>query len=335
MVIHFRRLYMVVSKQDIYQITVPTPFPVGDVHMYLLTGDVLTLIDTGVKTKEAWEALNDQLKSIGYSVHDIEQVVLTHHHPDHIGLIDQLPKVQQIAAHAYIDPWLTRDQVFFEQYELFYEHFFKRCGVPDDVRDSLNGYRGMIRYIGTGEVTYELTDGDFLPGHAEWQVIDTKGHAQSHLSFFNKKHGTFIGGDHLLYHISPNPLLEPIDQVERAKPLLQYQANLRKCLSLGIKNVLPGHGPIFSNISSHITKQLNEQEERATVVYKMIQQKPRTPFEICQKLFPTQYRTQLVFTMSETVGQLDYLEADDKVKVREENGVLVYHIKKGLGQSKF
>lgn len=81
---------MKVLDQTISQITIPTPFAVGDVHVYLIKGDTLSLVDAGVKTKRAWEAVQTQLKELGYFPSDIEQIILTHHHPDHIGLIDFL-----------------------------------------------------------------------------------------------------------------------------------------------------------------------------------------------------------------------------------------------------
>ncbi|HOQ90855.1 MAG TPA: MBL fold metallo-hydrolase, partial [Candidatus Hydrogenedentes bacterium] len=68
-------------------IVLPTPFPVGDVNVYLYRGqDRLTLFDAGVKTDQAWDALVEQIRELGYEIRDIGRIVLTHHHFDHIGL---------------------------------------------------------------------------------------------------------------------------------------------------------------------------------------------------------------------------------------------------------
>ena len=121
---------MKVLDKTISQITIPTPYAVGDTHVYLLKGDTLSLVDTGVKTKEAWEALKIQLREIGYGPEDIEQIILTHHHVDHIGLIEEFPRVEHIVAHESLHPWLIKDEVFFQDYTDFFKKTFSVCGVP-------------------------------------------------------------------------------------------------------------------------------------------------------------------------------------------------------------
>src|SRR5699024_1141452 len=116
--------------QTIQQLTIPTPFPVGEVHMYLLKGDTLSLVDAGVKTPDAWGTLQLQLKEKGYQPRDVEQIILTHHHPDHTGLIEQFPRVDSIVAHPNVDVWLRKDEGFFQWYETFFKTSFTRWGVP-------------------------------------------------------------------------------------------------------------------------------------------------------------------------------------------------------------
>ncbi|TFJ93748.1 MBL fold metallo-hydrolase [Lentibacillus salicampi] len=316
---------MKVLDKTISQLTIPTPFAVGDTHVYLLKGDKLSLIDAGVKTKEGWEALKTQLNELGYAPNDIEQIILTHHHPDHIGLIEGFPRAQTMAAHRNAAPYLTRDEAFFAHYEQFFQQFFVACGVPGALMPSSGELRGTMHFAGKGQLTDMLDEGDTLPGHDDWHVIETKGHAQSHLSFFRKSDGAFIGGDHLLHHISPNPLMEsPIGkETVRPKPMLQYRANLMKCRSLAIQTVYPGHGDIFSDVGDLIPLRLHKQEQRAEKVYAFLQEKAQTPFELCQQLFPKQYENQLNLTMSETIGQLDYLEDEGRVTETLKDGVYV------------
>ncbi|MCA9725742.1 MAG: MBL fold metallo-hydrolase, partial [Kurthia sp.] len=66
----------------IKRIETPTPFAVGSVNCHLLKGDALSIVDVGTKTDEALEAIRAGLKQEGYRLEDIEQVILTHHHPD-------------------------------------------------------------------------------------------------------------------------------------------------------------------------------------------------------------------------------------------------------------
>ncbi|WP_010530883.1 MBL fold metallo-hydrolase [Lentibacillus jeotgali] len=319
---------MKVLDKTIIQMTIPTPFAVGDVHVYLLKSDTLSLIDAGVKTKEGWEALKAQLNELGYTPHDVEQIILTHHHPDHTGLIEGFPRAETIAAHQNVDLWLTRDEAFFDRYEQFFRQLFTVSGVPEELMPSPDELRSTLQFAGKGKLTDTLDEGDTLPGHDDWHVFKTKGHAQSHLSFRRESDGAFIGGDHLLQHISPNPLLEPPigNQMERPKPMLQYRGSLIKCQSLDIQTVYPGHGEIFTNVDELIPVRLQRQEQRAHKAYDFLMAKAQTPFELCKQLFPKQYENQLSLTMSETIGQLDYLEDNGLVVKGFQDGVYVFEV---------
>jgi len=316
-------------KDTISRITMPTPFAVGDTHMYLLKGDRLSLIDAGTKTEQAWEACCRQLKNFGYSPNDIEQIILTHHHPDHIGLVEQFPRADSIIAHKNVDLWLTRDEPFFQRYTEFFKYVFTAGGIPEYLHGALEHLRAPLQYSGRGKLTSFLEEGDYLPGHEEWKVIETKGHAQSHLSFFRESDGAFIAGDHLLHDISPNPLMEPsIDPKEdRPKPMLGYRNNLKKCLKLGIQTVFPGHGKIFNKADEIIRKRLKSQEKRAEKVFLLLKNKSQTPFQLCCQIFPSQYEKQIDLTMSETIGQLDYLEDEGLVGKMLEGDIVYYYIK--------
>lgn len=318
---------MTVINKTIHQLTVPTPYAVGDVHTYLLKGETLSLVDAGVNTEEAWIALVAQLKDIGYEPNDIEQIILTHHHPDHTGLIERFSQVERIIGHRNITPWIMRDEAYFKHFEDFYYHYFTLSGVPKEFQVFIERLRVPLKFSGKGELTDVIDEGDRLPGHSEFRVIETKGHAQSHLSFLNMVDGTFIGGDHLLQHISPNPIMEPplIGETERPKPLLQYRKNITKCLDLGIRVILPGHGKIFSNLEEVVARQRAKQESRATKVLSLLRNYSHTPFQLCEQIFPRQYQLQLDLTMSETIGQLDYLEDKGLVTKTIEDGVFVYH----------
>ncbi|RWZ60160.1 MBL fold metallo-hydrolase [Halobacillus fulvus] len=302
-------------KDTIYKMTVPTPYPVGDVHLYLLEGDVLTLVDAGVKTEEAWLLLQKQLREIGYGPEDIEQIVLTHHHPDHMGLVNHFPRVHTVAAHPKLKPWMEKDENYFKRYEQFFHDMYLESGVPQSFYQQLNKLKKPLEWISKGSLSLEISEGDRLPGHEEWTVIETPGHAQSHLSFWRSCDGTLIGGDQLLAHISSNPLLEPPfkEGDPRPRPLLQYRESLKKLHQKGVKRVLPGHGESFEDVSVLIEERLAKQEVRAERVFKMFKDGPLTAYQVCERLFPKHIKTQLGLTMSETIGQLDYLEEAKKI----------------------
>lgn len=310
----------------IHKIIIPTPFAVGDVNAYVVKGDALTLIDAGPKTEEALVALKQGIKEAGYQLNDIEQVVLTHHHPDHAGWTDAFERAT-ILGHKYNQVWMTRDEAFLQYHDSFYLQCLKEEGVPEDYFKWIKKMRRPLNLLGSRSVDTYLTDGDILPGHPDIQVLETLGHAQSHLAFWLESSKVLIGGDLILEKISSNPLIEPpLDPSdERPKSMLQYNESLKKIQQLPVEMVYSGHGNEVYNIQELVTTRLEKQKERALKVLEMMNDGEKTIFALTKQLFPKVYEKELGLTLSETIGQLDYLVEEKLITgKRNEKGILLY-----------
>src|SRR5690625_7660888 len=77
-----------------------------------------------------------------------------------------------------------------------------------------------------------------------FRVIDAPGHAPDHISFLHPDSGIFIGGDHLIQHVSSNALIEPDKHGELIPSLQQYEQSLLKCFNLSLSVVYSGYGEI-------------------------------------------------------------------------------------------
>jgi glyoxylase-like metal-dependent hydrolase (beta-lactamase superfamily II) len=310
----------------IAKLTLPTPFAVGDVNAYLIQDELLTLVDCGTKTEEAWGSFQEQLQHLGLTPNDIEQVILTHHHPDHVGLLDFFPESMKVYGHALNERWIQRTDSFLNENDEFHKDLFIEFGIPNVYLPFIGQLKKSLRYSCNRSLSGTIQEGSSIPGLSEWQVIETPGHAQSHIVLFREKDGVLIGGDHILAHISPNPLLEPPLQgeSERPKPLVQYNQSLIKLLNYPIQKVYTGHGEEVFHLPDLIEKRLKKQHERAMTVKEFIKDKPLTVFEICQRLFPTVYQKELSLTLSETVGQLDYLSSIGEIDTIKEDKTLRY-----------
>lgn len=298
-------------KDGIAKITLPTPFPVGDVNAYLIKGERLTLVDAGVKTEESWNSLTAQMADLNLSPNDIEQVVLTHHHPDHVGMLDFFPDSIEVYGHPLNERWIHPTEAFFQEQEDFFRVHFQEFGLPKEFFPLLSKLRKTLKYSCNRSLTGHLVEGMRPLGLNDWQVIETPGHAQSQIALFREKDGVLIGGDLILAHISPNPLLEPPapGETERPKPQLQHNDSMKKLLSYPIQYVYTGHGEEVHQLEELIEKRLTRQHERAMTVNNWLKQEKLTVFEICQRLFPSVYQREPMLTISETVAQLDYLSS--------------------------
>lgn len=312
------------SKVAIHKITIPTPFSVGDVNVYLVEGDALTLVDAGPKTSEAWNMLKKRLKELGFVPADLDQIVLTHHHPDHIGLLDFFDKDLPVLGHRLNTPWLCRDVAFFKRQSEFFLTLAKQLGVPEKFAEKMANFDLSI-YSCTHPLTTAIKEGDKVDGLPGFTVMETPGHAQSHIVLYNEKNGRMIGGDHLIKTISSNPLLEMPDKgKERPRPQLQYNKSLKRLLDMPISVVYPGHREEIFEPHRLIRHRLERQHERAINVWHLLKMKKMTAFALCKLLFPSAYEREFLFAISETVAQLDYLENLGKVNKQLEDGVWIF-----------
>ncbi|MTH52297.1 MBL fold metallo-hydrolase [Bacillus mangrovi] len=298
---------------SIQQLQIPTPFPVGDINVYLYKGESLTLIDAGPKTEEALAALKHQLKETGYELEEIEQVIITHHHPDHVGLLDELQGARVI-GHPYNERWISRDPLFIEEQKQFFQKLLLETGVDPVFLKYIKNLERNLVYSCTASLDQTLTEGDAVPGMEGYRVLYTPGHAQSHIALYNEVEGSLFGGDVLLKKISANPLLEPpMSGTERPKPQLQFNQTFEKLHNLPLSRIFAGHGEMIDSPHELIRYRQKRQADRAEEVRKMLERKDMTAFQVCSELFPTVFHKELMLTMSETIAQLDYLENLGKI----------------------
>jgi len=317
--------------EGIYPISLPTPFLVGPITVYLIKEQKLTLVDTGPNTKEAKEALNNGLKELGIKINEIEQVFLTHHHSDHSGLISWLRKENphlQVFAHKIVNRFLTKEENFQKSLTLFYEKLYKEHGVPQLYIEKFQQMRLTLNeYIEDSYIDNELADGEIWRGKYNWQIIYTPGHSYSHISFLRLDDRVLLAGDHLLKGISTNAFIEMLENGERSYSLIDYRRELNKLLNNHFSLILPSHGPSFSDYQEEIEKRLKKQEERAEKIKEIIRVKGEaTTFMICQELFPLLYQKEIALTMSDTLGHLDLLEVNNEVNKQIKEGVIYYYL---------
>jgi len=132
-------------------ISLPTPFYIGPVNVYLIAEDPITIIDTGPKTKATVDALRAGLRAAGFLVSDIRRIVLTHAHEDHCGLAKSV-RDEAKNAEVFVHDWETGHRHSRLQYD---EHraLLERAGVPEkEIQLMRRMYEGMREHYGfTGE----------------------------------------------------------------------------------------------------------------------------------------------------------------------------------------
>lgn len=309
---------------EIYKIMIPTPYKIGDVNAFLVKGEALSLFDVGPKTTEAYDAIEWGIHAAGFNMSDVEQVILTHHHPDHAGWVDAFPQAQ-ILGHEYVDHWMRKTDEFLSYRNEFYRQNLRLQAVPEKYIEQIIKVRGEMELFGTTPLTKFIQDGDEIPGHPGLKAYYTPGHAQSHFIFVEEGTNEAIGGDLLLEKVASNPLVEPpVDlSYDRPKSLLQYQDSLKLLRNLNVSKLYTGHGNELTQVNELIESRLQKDAHRAAQVFNILTQ-PKTVLEVTKELYAGIYKKQLALTLSKTLGTLDCLESDGEVSVELKNDVLVY-----------
>jgi len=315
---------------SIHALAIPTPFAVGRVNCYLVDDDPLTLVDAGPNSGTSLTALEDALAEHGRRVEDLGRIVITHQHLDHIGLAAILARRSgaEVCALDRLAPWLARYSEAMEGDDAFAEAIMVRHGIPTEVAVALRALTRAFRAWGAScTVTTPLADGAELPFAARtWRVHHRPGHSPSDTIFHDEASGELIAGDHLIKHISSNPLIaRPLEggaPGQRPKALVSYLASLRATRELDARVVLPGHGDPIDDHRALIDERFRMHDRRARKLLGLVAQRPRTAHELAQELWGNVAVTQAYLTLSEVLGHMDLLVDDGRAAVEETDGVV-------------
>jgi glyoxylase-like metal-dependent hydrolase (beta-lactamase superfamily II) len=314
----------------IHALPIPTPFAVGRVNCYLVDDDPLTLVDTGPNSGTSLTALEAALGEHGRRIEDLERIVITHQHFDHFGLLAILADRSgaEVCALDRLAPWMARFGESTEEEDAFAEAIMLRHGIPQDMVMVLRALSRQYRAWGaSATVTTLLTDGGTLAfAGREWRVHHRPGHSPSDTVFHDERSRELLAGDHLIKHISSNPLIaRPLDgsgDGERPKALVAYIASMKATRALDVEVVLPGHGEAFGGHRALIDERLRMHDRRARKLESLVADQPRTAYELAQELWGNVAVTQAYLTLSEVLGHMDLLVDDGRVVEVEEGGVV-------------
>ena len=307
----------------------PTPFPVGTVNAWLLADPPVTLVDPGVLGAESTEALDALLAGAGRQMRDVEQIVVTHAHPDHFGAAATVAAhagATVICARAELPALLGQDDVDRRSALL------TMLGAPPDVvatdAAARAGLRHLVTYPSAADVRV-VDDGQHLDaGGRRMTALVSAGHATGHLCLWDAEGGVLWSGDHLLGRIVPIAALEPDGSENlRAPALLDYLATLERYVDLAPDVVLPGHGKPFTAIDVLERRLRTHHAERADAVEAILRDfGTATAWDVTTRLLwqPDGYRA--VLGIAEVATHLDLLEAARRVEHHEVDGRFEYRV---------
>lgn len=319
--------YASAADQGIHRLAIPTPFAVGRVNVYLIEDDPLTLVDAGPNSGRALDELQMRLRDRGHSIDDIELILLTHQHIDHLGLVDIVASHSKadVAAIDVAVPFVENYSQAAAEDDRFATDLMLRHGMPEDVVRALGSVSQAFRAWGAkAKVSRVLRDGEKI--ELRDRVLETHfrpGHSPTDTVFYDAERKTLLAADHLLRHISSNPLMSrPVGATERQQSLVIYLESLAKTKEMDIDLVLPGHGDPITDHRTLIDERFALHRRRAEKIHKLISERSRTAYELAQALWGNIAVTQAFLTLSEVLGHTDILQNEGRVREVDEEGVV-------------
>ena len=195
----------------IHRLPIPTPFRVGRVNCYLIDDDPLTLVDVGPNWGAALVALEDAVREAGRRLEDVERIVITHQHADHVGLVGIVAERSgaEVCALDAFAPLVEDFAAYADRNDELAQAVMRRHGVRDDVVTVLAAVTRAHRgWGGSAPVTRRLHDGGELEfASRRFAVHHRPGHSPSDTILFDPASGELVAGDHLIKNISSNPVI--------------------------------------------------------------------------------------------------------------------------------
>ena len=221
--------------------------------------------------------------------------------------------------------------------DAFAERVMREHGIPEDVRFALLGVSRSYRAWGAAAtVTRPLAAGSELQlRDRTLRVLHRPGHSPSDTIFHDARRRIVLGADHLIKHISSNPLISrPLglggasgggggESAERPHALEIYIDSLRATRAMDdVDLVLAGHGDPVTDHVALIDERFRLHARRAEKIRRLIAKGPRTAYEIAQSLWGNVAVTQAYLTLSEVLGHVDLLVSDGRVVEQRDGGVV-------------
>lgn len=310
------------AEAGIHPISVSTPWAIGTVNSYLIEGDPLTLVDSGPNSARSLRELEHGLAGHGYRVEDLDLLFISHQHVDHLGLAEVIAERSgaDVAAFDLLAPYVERFEESFEADDEFSARLMRRHGVPDDMVVVLRAAARTLRAWGSSvRVNRPLREGDRLRlGDGTWQVLHRPGHSPTDTVLYDAERRLLIAGDHLIRHISSNPIVcRPVDHPPdagegRPHALDAYLRSLEATRQMEVDVVLTGHGDPITDHRGLIADRFAMHRRRADRFLGHLAEGPLSAFELARSVWERVALEQPLLTLSEVLGHMDLLVGEGR-----------------------
>ena len=320
----------------IFWARMPLPMLIDHVNVYIMEEENgLTIIDTGLNVTVCKQAWVDLFRSF-FDGKQIKTVLITHHHPDHVGLLGWF--VENYSARVLISrtSWLLARMLYFDKQDKPTSQtleFWRKAGMERDIFEKKIlerpfNFADGVAYIPLGFEA--LSNGQIVKlGGKEWRVEFGNGHAPDHITLWGIETPIVFSGDQIIPGISSNLGVYPTEpELDTVGGWLESCERFEKIASSN-HLVLPGHKLPFTGLRERLVQLLENHLQALERIETLLSRKPSTAVDLFYTLFKRNIKiSEYGLALAEAVGHINYLKARDKLKWRIRcDGAFLYSLK--------
>lgn len=310
-----------INQLGVEMVTIELPFRLNHVNCFLAKGEKgYVLIDTGLHNQAAQIVWEEKLQQ-----KPIEQLIITHVHPDHCGYAGHLQK--QTGANvlmSQIDAQVM-EEIWREEAIPLLKRDYGKAAVPEKITNQIvqmtRDFQPAVTPI--PKINHYLEEGEQLQiGTEQYEVIFTPGHSAGLVCFYNREKSVLFSTDHILPKITPNIAYWFYGEKD---PLQSYEHSLQKIKQLHVDYVIPSHGEPFYDANQRIDEIWAHHLERFNETLDALTE-GATVFTVCEKLFKKKLSIyDYQFAIGETIAHLEYLRHKNECTRELQAGKWIYY----------
>lgn len=279
-------------------------------------GDTLTLIDAGIDIPAFYEFFCGKLAEYGFQMTDIDQIILTHHHGDHIGMVNHIlsHKSVPVYAHHLAVERLHLTKEYQQQKRDFFIQLYKDYGCLELGRQRLAKIEKTMQDSGRLTIKKDiipLADGDVVD---HFSVRRVPGHSPDSILLYDGETKWMFVGDLVLYTGTTSALVDHDKKGQLLPTVMQYKQSLEICQQYEASRVFAGHQQPFENLREIVQKNLDRIDFQASRIIEKIQEGNETALAIAFAIYGERTEKEFPIIISEIISYTLYAEMKGLVK---------------------
>ncbi|ARF16134.1 MBL fold metallo-hydrolase [Sporosarcina sp. P3] len=279
--------------REVYPVVLPIEnHSLQSFNFYIIRdNDSITLLDAGLTNEKSLQALQAVLTEQKLNVSNIDRIILTHHHEDHVGLVPYILKEKGVPvyAHPLAVPRLKMDTDFLRMRYTFFEKLYEEMDCSEQGAVRLAKMQDTIQNVKKKELQTDITlikESDEIAG---LRVLGTPGHSPDSICLYDEKRKWLFSGDLFFANSSTNAIIDPDLEGNRLQAVAEYSKSLKRIQQLEADIVFPGHGGLITNHKEVIQAKLDKINRKSKRLYHYIESGISTGNDLAEAYYKQTY----------------------------------------------